>query len=757
MRVRGNTRLAFAWIASAVLIAGLLSAAPLQAQTFSVIHDFTGGTTQPSFPAGGQPVQGRDGNLYGESYYGGTSNTGTIFRATPSGTVTVVHDTEAGCGIRAIAAGNDGNIYGACNSTSAHPNGYIWKLTLTGTFTDLHNFDGTDGANPLAPVLGTDGNVYGVTEAGGANNLGTFYKLVPSTSKLTTLYTFGANNIGYNVGCWIQGTNGNFYCSSGSGGGNGDGALFSMSTTGKVTLLHTFAGEPTDGSGGAGIVQSPDGNFYGSTAYGGTSNQGTIFKMTPSGAVTLLHSFNGTTDGGYPAQGISLGSDGNLYGTANDCASSCGTAWTAFRATRTGSFTVLHTFNGSSNGALPDASMVEFTDGLFYGVCEQGGSSGDGTLWTINTGLKPFLNLSTTSGKVESTVGILGQDFDSSSVVKFNGVAATKITLSGTTYITATVPAGATDGKVTVTTGTTTLTSTQTFIVHNTWASGTPIPTAISYPAGTGFIGTKIYVVGGGTASGNVDTNQVYNTSTNAWSTATALPATLAGGASAVVDGILYVFGGYSGNAAGTAVNSVYAYDPATNSWSTKTSMPTARGSATAVVDGATVYVIGGNNSTLRLNTVEAYDTANNSWSTEADLLTGKSDLAGGFLGGEVFATDGYNASTEDNGDNEAYSTSTKSWSTRAADPQARNSLCYGVPNGQLVVAGGVNGNGAVQTANESYNATTNAWTTKAAIPQAVAAPASAVANGLLYCIGGSSSSGIGQGTFYKNVQIYQP
>src|ERR1019366_4384753 len=157
---------------------------------------------------------------------------------------------------------------------------------------------------------------------------------------------------------------------------------------------------------------------------------------------------------------------------------------------------------------------------------------------------KPFLRLALTSGKAGTLVGMFGQGFDSASVVKFGGVAATSITLTGRTYIVAAVPAGAVDGYVTVTTGSTTLTSTQTFTVHNSWSIGKVMPTA-RFGAFTGAIGANSYVVGGATNSGYqvTNVNEIYNTQTNTWRTGAPLPTARELGASAVVNGILYVIG----------------------------------------------------------------------------------------------------------------------------------------------------------------------------------------------------------------------
>jgi hypothetical protein len=155
----------------------------------------------------------------------------------------------------------------------------------------------------------------------------------------------------------------------------------------------------------------------------------------------------------------------------------------------------------------------------------------------------PFLRLALTSGKAGTLVGMFGQGFDSASVVKFGGVPATSITLTGSTYIVATVPTGAVDGKVTVTTGSTTLTSTKTFVVHNSWSNGAVMPTALDGSA-VGVISGKVYVVGGGTSGGTVAINQIYNPTTNKWTTGASMPTARFSTAYAVVNNILYVIGG---------------------------------------------------------------------------------------------------------------------------------------------------------------------------------------------------------------------
>ena len=236
--------------------------------------------------------------------------------------------------------------------------------------------------------------------------------------------------------------------------------------------------------------------------------------------------------------------------------------------------------------------------------------------------------------------------------MKFNGVAAKTIAVTGTTFITATVPAGATDGFVTVTTGTTTLSSLNKFIVHNSWASGTAIPTAVA-GAASGVIGGKVYLVGGFAAQGGapVSNTQIYDPIANSWTTGAAMPTLVFGAASAVVNGLLYVIGGYEG-AAKTASNLVQIYNPAKNTWTSGAAMLTARGSAAAAVDANAIYVVGGNGSTPRLKNVEKYVPSTNTWTEEAPLLVGKSESTAGLLGSTIVSADGY-SSSGDTGDND--------------------------------------------------------------------------------------------------------
>ena len=542
-------------VRAAILCAALVSthlmtttSAQMPSTTYTVLYSFGTTTNDPLQPHGiGEITQGRDGDLYTTSSAGGTSNVGTMFKVTPSGAVSVVYDFSYNPGndpLSGVTLGTDGNYYGTTVLNGEGP-GTLYKITPAGVATALHYFGNAgDGACPYAPpIQSTDGNYYGTTTTVcGFGSLSTVYK-VTSAGVLTTLYTFtDGSNI---TGPLVQGTDGNFYGTAVSGGTSNDGFIFKITSAGLITVLHNLTG--ADGAQAySGVIQATDGNFYGVTSTGGSSNAGVVFKVTSSGTYTVLHNLNGTTDGNGPFSGLMQATDGKLYGTANGGGSS--SMGTLFNITTSGTFTVLVNFSGA-NGSLPNSPLKQNTNGILYGDTYYGGNvslcsnNGCGVFYSLNIGAKAFINLPTTSGKVGSKIGIFGQGFSSSSVVKFNGVTATSVTRSGTTYLTATVPTGASNGFVTVKTGSTTLTSTQKFTVHNSWSSGKAMTAGVQWPM-TGTIGGKIYVVGGYTATEPVANNQVYNPTTNTWSSGAALPTAMAQGATAVVNNVLYVFGG---------------------------------------------------------------------------------------------------------------------------------------------------------------------------------------------------------------------
>jgi len=271
------------------------------------------------------------------------------------------------------------------------------------SFKTLVNFNGTDGEHPFAPLIqGGDGNLYGTTAGDSISNGGTVFKTT-TNGGLKTLHSFGGPDGFEPYGGLVQAADGNFYGTTYSGGASGNGTVFRITPTGTLVVLHSFC--QTDCSDGAnpvpGLTLGADGQFYGTTSVGGSGGMGTVFRMTPSGVITTLHSFDGS-DGATPEAGLIQTPDGSFYGTTynggNDngpCLSfktvGCGTL---FRVTPDGGFTTLYFFCSQTycaDGANPVAVLTEASDGALYGTTSAGGitfycQTGCGTIFKVTPG-----------------------------------------------------------------------------------------------------------------------------------------------------------------------------------------------------------------------------------------------------------------------------------------------------------------------------------------------------------------------------------
>jgi uncharacterized repeat protein (TIGR03803 family) len=368
-------------------------------------------------------VQGSDGNFYGTTSDGGAygiptcssgglAGCGTIFKITRGGTLTTLYSfcAQTNCPDGAVpraelVQGADGNFYGttsyggSSNAPGCAPGtggcGTVFKITPGGTLTTLYSFNATDGFLPLAGLApGTDGNFYGTTYNGGANGFGgTAFKMTAG-GMLTTLYSFCSQpNCADGArphAVLVLASDGSFYGTTMEGGSHGVGTVFKITSGGALTTLYTFcpAGRPCpDGAYPTSpLVQATDGNFYGTTAEGG-NGPGTVFKITPQGTLTTLHSFD-DTDGASPQSGLVQATDGNLYGATS--AGGANDDGTIFKITPGGMLTTLYSFcaqTGCPDGIFPLAAMVQATDGNFYGTTTYGGASGDGTVFSLNVGI----------------------------------------------------------------------------------------------------------------------------------------------------------------------------------------------------------------------------------------------------------------------------------------------------------------------------------------------------------------------------------
>jgi uncharacterized repeat protein (TIGR03803 family) len=445
----------------------MLATASSSHAQFTTLVSFTG--TNGNQPFMENLVQSEDGNLYGTTTYGGTSENGIIFKVTPTGTLTTIHNfagTPDGANpYGGLVLGTDGKFYGTTYQGGTNGLGTVFKITSSGTLTILHNFGGSDGELPeCALVQGSDGKFYGTTEAGGthAPPYGTVFKIT-SSGTFTSLHSFTDSDGQQPEAALVQGSDGKYYGTTAGGGASNFGTVFKITSTGTFTSLHSF--NNTDGWEPQGVlIQTTDGKFYGTTPRGGVSGDGTAFKITSSGTFTSLHSFN-NTDGLEPVAGLAQATDGNFYGTTF----SGGTfsEGTIFEMTSGGTITSLHSFSGGAGGMdgnEPFGGLVQHTSGVFFGTTGGASSGGLGTVFSLGEGLKAFVKTVPTSGKVGSAVTILGTSLTGSTSVTFNGTAAA-FTVVSASEIATTVPTGATTGKVKVVTPGSTVSSNVPFTV----------------------------------------------------------------------------------------------------------------------------------------------------------------------------------------------------------------------------------------------------------------------------------------------------
>ena len=366
---------------------------------FELLAGFTqnGGAYPGSLPQSNL-IQGSDGNFYGTTTAGGAGSYGTVFQISPTGTYTVLHSfsnaaSDGNQPHSGLVEGTDGNFYGTTFQGGAYGLGTVYKITSSGAFTLLYSFGGVanDGQNPFAGLVqGTDGNFYGNTYNGGDNSVGTVFKMTPAGA-VTILYSFANDNVDGNGprGALVQATDGNFYGTTYNGSPNDLGIVYRISSTGAYSVIHVFAGAPSDGnSPESTLVEGADGLLYGTSYWGGSNDTGAAFSLSLDGATfNLLHSFTGGTDGQFLIAGLTPGSDGNFYGvTTQGGTNGYGVV---FQLSPTGSsYNILRSFSAATtDGRNPQGAIVQGADGSLYGTTYGGGDSGFGTIYRYTPNL----------------------------------------------------------------------------------------------------------------------------------------------------------------------------------------------------------------------------------------------------------------------------------------------------------------------------------------------------------------------------------
>jgi uncharacterized repeat protein (TIGR03803 family) len=511
----------------AMLLVFVFKAIPAHAQLTELYGFQYNAATTSNYPDGANPmaelIQGADGNYYTTTDIGGAGTCpgavedqipgcGAVVKITPAGVLSVLYSfpydastSTAPDGLfpqAGLVQGPDGNFYGVASeggtggtscadTTGLSGCGTVFKLTKSGTLTVLHSFCGgsgcgslaTDGAEPIGRmVFGTNGELYGTTYEGGLAdglyNQGTIFRISRSGSyEILHLFTGAADTgDGENPTAGLTlASNGDFYGTTEFGGASGFGTIFKMTPAGKVTVLHSFANNDPNGQQPIGaLVQASNGNLYGTCYDGGANGWGTVFRISLSGTFQKIYDFSQATGnvGNLPRAGLIQASDGNLYGTAWE-----GGAFgegSIYQITTAGTATLEASFDPSVTGFAAVDVLVQGNDGQFYVTLQDnGGMNSDGVqdqgaISVLNLGLAPpapaIYGFSPTSGKVGAKVTIEFGPYVGATSVTFNGTSAAFV-VEGSEFITATVPTGATTGPISVTTPGGTVTSTKSFTV----------------------------------------------------------------------------------------------------------------------------------------------------------------------------------------------------------------------------------------------------------------------------------------------------
>jgi uncharacterized repeat protein (TIGR03803 family) len=381
----------------AVVVITLVSSPVVQAQSFSVIHNFAG--SDGSGPLAGL-VMDANQNLYGTTNYGGQHSYGVVFKANRNGEEAVVHSFAGGANDGAypedsLIIDTAGNLYGTTFNGGLANAGTVFKLSSKGVIHILYSFaGGNDGANPIARLaIDKNGNLYGTTSAGGTSGNGTVFAVSPA-GKHTVLYSFGSGTDGTIpfAGVTLD-AKGNLYGTTSAGGSTGNGTVFELkrSSSGWTEIiLHNFELQDDGGTPFAGLVFDNSGNLYGAATQGGvngTDGGGTIFELRPAGGswtFTVLYGLYGWNISGTFRDLLFDSANGVIYGTTHcDGSYEAGTVYSLAPSSGSWSYTELYTFTGGTDGLYSFSNLVMDKSGNLYGTTNEGGATGNGVVFKV--------------------------------------------------------------------------------------------------------------------------------------------------------------------------------------------------------------------------------------------------------------------------------------------------------------------------------------------------------------------------------------
>jgi len=377
-----------------VLASAFVLVQSTRAQSFSVIHNFTGGTDGAN-PLNGL-MMGAGGYMYGTTSAGGAYGNGTVFRLAPTGILQTIYAFQGGSDGSApqsfLIADSSGRLYGTTSAGGAFGGGTVFRIT-NNTKTILHSFgSGSDGSAPLGGlVFDSAGNLYGTTSAGGAHGNGAVFMLSLSGPlwRETVLYSFGTGTDGAvpYAGVTLDSA-GDVLGTTSAGGTGGYGTIFQLTKAHgwAETVVYNFQNQNDGGVPYAGLIADGHGNFYGAATEGGSQGGGSIFELTPAGS-----GWNFTTIDSLAGWGISgtfrnliLSPSGTLYATTHcDGQDSAGTVYELVPgAGGTWTYTLLYSFTGGTDGLYSFSNLVTYANRL-YGTTNQGGKYGAGVVFAV--------------------------------------------------------------------------------------------------------------------------------------------------------------------------------------------------------------------------------------------------------------------------------------------------------------------------------------------------------------------------------------
>ncbi len=311
------------------------------------------------------------GNLYGTTYEGGSANAGLVFRVGKSGYEALYSfrgGTDGANPYAGVAIDAAGNLYGTTYYGGAANAGVVYRVDPAGNETVLYSFTGgADGANPYAGVtLDSAGNLYGTTVKGGPASAGVVFKVTPSGQE-TVLLGFNGKEKGANpYGAVVFDSTGNLYGTTYHGGGGGFGEIYKLSPSGEMSVFYSFR-QTQGGESQSGVITDAAGNLYGTLRF-------EVYKVDPAGNYTMLHRFDGEGPQD-PAAGLAMDAGGNLYGTAGD-GGGAANAGLVYKIDTAGNFKELYGFPGGPTHQAPTPGVVLDAAGTIYGSSPNAGMAG---------------------------------------------------------------------------------------------------------------------------------------------------------------------------------------------------------------------------------------------------------------------------------------------------------------------------------------------------------------------------------------------